>query len=207
MSIEKELSKIYISPQASIQAVDSNHSITIQKIFSTILTKLSTEIPTDLTKPPITIPANSTNPPTTTTFAITFEPTTILSSYLSTSPLLTVNTFVVKFDSWFIFLITAIAILLFLIVVSIFYCFWRFCCRRSLNTINIQSPDISKNDEPVDGEVKIFNRKSAAETIYLTVPSTVQSIPEISEDLTFSDVDDISESSHLRRNNTFTILD
>jgi hypothetical protein len=93
-----------------------------------------------------------------------------------------------------------------LIVLGILYCYFSCFKRLSKNKNFVQAPDISKNDEPVEVYVKIFNRKSLSETIYLTVPSTIKSIPEISDDLSFSEVEDLPESIHLRRDNTFTIL-
>lgn len=163
--------------------VNSIHSVPYTEDVSTILidtVNKTTSTPTEFLKKPITIPI------------IYLSPTTASND---------------KFDTWLVITLTLIAICLLLIVTGILYCYFSCFKRLSNNKNSVQSPDISKNDEPVDVDVKILNRKSLAETIYLTVPSTVKSIPEISDDLSFSDVEDLSESIHLRRDNTFTILD
>jgi hypothetical protein len=113
-------------------------------------------------------------------------------------------------DTWLIALLAIIALCLILLVIGMISCF-IFCYKRCFKKkmaaqSNVSLPKI-EIEKPVDADVQIINRQSVAETVYISVRSTLDSDPEISDDLSISDDEDNSESIHIRRNNTFTILD
>jgi hypothetical protein len=121
------------------------------------------------------------------------------------------------------FILLVIALCLVFFVIFIVYCY--FCYYKRFSPSSVRMSDISRNNQevvPVQlnqtrsfSLVEIepdrnFNRKSVAETLYFTIPSTVNTIPEISEiltnDFSCSDSEENPELT-LKKNQTFIILD
>jgi len=106
-----------------------------------------------------------------------------------------------------------IALCLLFFVILIIYCY--FCCFKRSSKNSVRMSDISRNNqeaietpvkidqvevEPFEIEqVKNSNRKSVAETLYFTIPSTTISFPEMSDiltdDFSCSDYEDTPEIS------------
>jgi hypothetical protein len=198
-SLNERISKMYANLVASsvsypvdtstkvIAATSVSYKVVTSKMLvaTTEIIEIATSIPVESTTKQISTPV------------VFLSPTTVAND--------------TSFRTWLIAILAIIAFCLIFVVIGmiacVFFCYKRCCKQKKAAQSYDQSPKITEIEEPVVADVKTTNRKSAAETIYMSVQSSFHSDPEISDDLSISEDEVITEPINIRRNNTFSILD
>jgi len=196
-SLDERISKMYadlVASSVSYTVDTSTNLISASSVSYKVVTSKMLAATTQIIEIATSTPVESTTKQISTP-VVFLSPTTVAND--------------TSFRNWLIAILAIIAFCLIFVVIGmiacVIFCYKRCCKQRKAAKSYDQSPKITKIKEPVVADVKTMNRKSAAETIYLSVQSSFYSDPEISDDLSISEDEDEKEPINIRRNITFTI--